>query len=169
MIGKANPAKTKIKEDAGKGPNTNSDLTSKGNTYLSDIELKDLNWHVGPLYFEYGQAELRNETVQLLDQNLDVLKSNKQLKVMINGFADSRGSAEYNKMLSYKRANSIKKYFTSHGISQSRIIGVNGFGETQLVNHCSDEANCSEEEHAANRRVEFKIMNQGNKTPITIK
>ncbi|WP_197063249.1 hypothetical protein, partial [Capnocytophaga canis] len=43
------------------------------------------------------------------------------------------------------------------GIDKSRITG-KGYGETQLVNGCSDGVSCSEEEHQANRRSEFIII-----------
>ncbi|HOW32382.1 MAG TPA: hypothetical protein PLP88_12530, partial [Bacteroidales bacterium] len=48
------------------------------------------------------------------------------------------------------------EYIISQGIDKSRITA-KGYGEHQLTNKCSDGVNCTEEEHQANRRTEFKI------------
>jgi len=44
------------------------------------------------------------------------------------------------------------------GINPTRILG-KGFGETQLINRCSNDIKCSEEKHQLNRRTEFVIIN----------
>jgi immunogenic 75 kDa protein PG4 len=70
---------------------------------------------------------------------------------------DSRGSDKYNLALSQRRAKSTIKWITSHGIKKNRITG-KGYGETQLVNECSNGVPCTEEQHQANRRSEFIII-----------
>lgn len=65
----------------------------------------------------------------------------------------------YNLSLSDKRAKSTVAYIISQGIDPSRISG-KGYGETQLVNECSNGVNCSEEAHQLNRRSEFIVVSQ---------
>jgi outer membrane protein OmpA-like peptidoglycan-associated protein len=89
---------------------------------------------------------------------VDVLKKNSSLRVTINGYTDSRGSAAYNQRLSERRANTVKQYMMNQGIAGNRI-STHGYGESRLLNHCSDGIQCSEEEHAVNRRVDFKVYN----------
>jgi flagellar motor protein MotB len=59
--------------------------------------------------------------------------------------------------LSGKRAQSSFEYLVAHGIDAKRIQYV-GLGESQLVNRCRDGVNCSEEEHAQNRRTVVEIL-----------
>ena len=54
------------------------------------------------------------------------------------------------------RAEEAKKYIASQGV-EAKNISAKGFGESKLLNKCTDDVDCSEEEHAKNRRMEFKI------------
>ena len=56
-----------------------------------------------------------------------------------------------NTMMDYPKEELIK-----NGISSNRLTS-KGYGETQLVNKCSDDVQCTEEEHQQNRRSEFII------------
>ena len=51
----------------------------------------------------------------------------------------------------------LTKNIIAQGIEASRIRA-KGYGETALVNKCADGVECSEEEHQANRRIEFKVL-----------
>ncbi len=70
---------------------------------------------------------------------------------------DSRGIVGYNVWLSTRRAKSTVSYIIEKGIDPSRITG-KGYGETQLINECSDGVDCTEAQHAKNRRTEFVII-----------
>jgi peptidoglycan-associated lipoprotein len=66
--------------------------------------------------------------------------------------------------LSLRRAQAVVEYLTSKGVDKARLVP-HGYGEHQLVNNCACEpnnvgpgANCTEAEHAANRRTTFKIL-----------
>lgn len=74
------------------------------------------------------------------------------MKIKIHSHTDSRGSHAYNQKLSLKRAQSTKEYLIGKGVNPSRL-SVKGYGENQLVNKCSDNVICSEEEHKQNRSV----------------
>jgi outer membrane protein OmpA-like peptidoglycan-associated protein len=124
---------------------------------LNDEELKSMNWSSQPMTFALNEAAVSEETKAVLDQNVTVLKSNDGLKVVIIGHADCRGSAAYNRSLSLKRAKTVQEYFVQKGVDAKQIKAVKGKGEEELVNNCSDGVECSEEEHAQNRRVQIEV------------
>ena len=66
------------------------------------------------------------------------------------------GDNKYNMLLSERRAKATVQYVISKGIAPERISG-QGFGESEPKVQCQD---CTEEQHAENRRSEFKIMNK---------
>jgi outer membrane protein OmpA-like peptidoglycan-associated protein len=125
---------------------------------LSDEELRTINWDSTPVKFGFNDASIKPELKAQIDNNVDVLKKNSSLRITINGYADSRGSAAYNQRLSERRANTVKQYMVNKGIAGNRI-STHGYGESMLLNHCSDGVQCPEEEHAVNRRVNFKVYN----------
>jgi len=111
---------------------------------------------VEKIYFKVAEWELESSAKAILNKLSILLKKNATLTVEISAHTDSRGEASANMALSEKRANEAKKYILSHGIKAERIVS-KGFGETHLLNQCLDEVPCSEEDHAKNRRMEFKI------------
>lgn len=84
------------------------------------------------------------------------MKNDKQLKITISSHTDSRSSSGFNILLSDKRSKAVIKYFVSNGISKERITGKR-YGKTMLVNNCYEGVECSEDDHAKNRRTEFKF------------
>ena len=78
------------------------------------------------------------------------------MKLDIRSHTDSRASFKYNEVLSNNRAKSTIAWLVKNGIESDRFTG-KGYGEKQLVNHCSDDVKCTEEEHQMNRRSEFII------------
>lgn len=86
-----------------------------------------------------------------------ILKDNPTIWIELGSHTDSRGKDAYNLNLSQKRAESAVDYIVSRGIDRNRITA-RGYGETQLLNRCSNGVECTEEEHQLNRRTEFKIV-----------
>ena len=80
------------------------------------------------------------------------------IKIELKSHTDSRAPDAYNMKLSKRRANSSVDYIISQGINSNRITG-EGYGETRLINRCSNNVKCSEEEHQKNRRTEFIVIN----------
>lgn len=74
----------------------------------------------------------------------------------IKSHTDSRQSASYNLRLSEFRAKATREYMIKKGIDASRLTA-KGYGETELLNECSDEVPCTKEQHQKNRRSEFII------------
>ena len=111
---------------------------------------------VNPIYYDLDKSNIRPDAAAELDKIVQVLKDNPGVSIELGSHTDARASASYNLKLSQRRADSAVKYIIEHGIDASRIKA-KGYGETQLINGCSDGVDCSEEAHQENRRTEFKI------------
>lgn len=77
------------------------------------------------------------------------------MEIMVKGHTDNRGSDQYNLNLSDRRARAAVQYVISKGIAKGRITG-KGYGESEPKVDCKE--NCTEEDHAKNRRNEFLIV-----------
>ena len=108
------------------------------------------------IYFDLDKYNIRQEAALDLEKILDVLNENPTMKLDIRSHTDSRQTFKYNEILSDRRAKSTIGWLVKNGIDPSRLTG-KGYGETQLVNGCSDGVKCTEEQHQQNRRSEFII------------
>ncbi len=117
-------------------------------TYVVNIE---------PIYFELNSSYLNKEAKQELEKVVDLMTRYPEMIIESGSHTDSRGIEGYNIWLSDRRAKSTVTYIIDKGIDPSRITG-KGYGETQLINGCSDGVDCTEAQHAMNRRTEFVII-----------
>lgn len=115
---------------------------------------------ISPIYFDYDKSFIRKDAAIELDKIVKVMNENPGMYVELGSHTDCRGSKKYNESLSDRRAKASAKYIASKITKPERIYG-KGYGESQLINHCACEgkvkSKCSEEEHQANRRTEFRI------------
>lgn len=111
------------------------------------------------VYYASGEYKLSAAGMNILDKVILVLKSNLNIQIEIGSHTDSRGNDDFNLALSKKRANAGAEYLINHGINAGRVKGL-GYGESKLKNHCGNGVTCSDEEHAKNRRTEFRIINK---------
>ena len=111
------------------------------------------------IYYDLGKAEIRPDAAQELNKLVKLLRENPSIEIELSSHTDSRGSDGFNMSLSQRRAQSARDYIVSQGIDASRVAG-RGYGETQLVNRCSNGVKCSDFEHQQNRRTEFKVTKQ---------
>jgi len=107
------------------------------------------------IYFEFDKSNITKEAAFELDKIVETMKANPTVVIMVRSHTDTRGTDEYNMSLSNRRAKSTVQYIISKGIAQDRISG-QGYGEGDLVEKCGDD--CTEEQHAKNRRSEFIIV-----------
>lgn len=107
------------------------------------------------IFFEFNKSNITQEGAFELDKLVQVMKNNDQLVIMVKSHTDNRGSDAYNMNLSDRRAKSTVQYVISKGIDKSRISG-KGYGESEPKVDCKE--NCTEEDHAKNRRSEFLII-----------
>ena len=108
------------------------------------------------IYFDLDKSNIREDAAIELEKILDVMVENPTIKINIKSHTDSRASFEYNDQLSERRAKSTLEWLVKNGIDTGRLTA-KGYGERELVNKCSDDVPCSEDEHQANRRSEFII------------
>ncbi|MGB5819252.1 MAG: OmpA family protein [Saonia sp.] len=107
--------------------------------------------------FDYSMWYLRRESRERLAKVIEIMKENPGITIEIGTHTDRRGNANYNKQLSQKRANAVKKYLVENGIAKNKIVA-KGYGESKPVIVCETDTSCSEEDHELNRRCEFVIV-----------
>ncbi|HRD51719.1 MAG TPA: OmpA family protein [Flavobacteriales bacterium] len=109
------------------------------------------------IYYDYDKWDIRPDAAVELDKIAQVFIDNPNLSFELGSHTDSRASDTYNLLLSDMRAKSAVDYLIQNGVPSERITA-RGYGERKLVNRCKDGVECSEEEHQANRRTEFKVV-----------
>ena len=109
------------------------------------------------IYFDLDKANIRPDAQAELAKIVEIMKVNPTMKIDVRSHTDSRQTNIYNEKLSNARARSTIAWLIKKGIERERLSG-KGYGESQLVNNCSDGVNCSETEHQLNRRSEFIIL-----------
>ncbi len=95
-----------------------------------------------------------------IDQLIEFLLKYPDMEIRIESHTDSRGDDEKNLLLSKRRAKAAFDYIKSKGVDPLRV-GYEGYGETRLLNKCDDGVDCSEAEHAVNRRTIVKVVKKG--------
>jgi outer membrane protein OmpA-like peptidoglycan-associated protein/tetratricopeptide (TPR) repeat protein len=114
-------------------------------------------FHIKEIYFDLDKYNIRKDAAIELAKILEVLLEYPTMKIAINSHTDSRQTHAYNVILSDNRAKLTRKWLIKQGISADRLTA-KGYGETKLVNNCSDGVECTEEQHQANRRSEFIVI-----------
>lgn len=109
------------------------------------------------IYYDLAKADIRPDAALELDKLVQLLNDNPEIKIEISSHTDSRDDDEANMDLSQRRAQSAVDYIISKGIARDRLVA-KGYGESLLVNGCSNDVECSEEDHQKNRRTEFKVI-----------
>src|ERR1700722_5427158 len=107
---------------------------------LFEREVKDA-------YFDYDKADIRTDARDNLSQTAQFLRSYPQVKIVIEGHCDERGSTEYNLALGDRRAAAAKQFLASLGISADRM---------ETVSYGKERPFCSastEECYTQNRRA----------------
>lgn len=103
--------------------------------------------------FEFNLSQLTAPAQQTLDEVANALLTQPELNVEIQGHTDSIGSAAYNLNLSQRRAEAVKAYLISKGVSAS-VLTAKGYGKAKPI-----ASNDTAEGRAQNRRVAFEIRN----------
>ena len=100
------------------------------------------------IYFETDSHTLKPEGAKVLNKIASFLQQNPKIKIGVYAHTDSVGSENYNLKLSNRRAESVKIYLRSKGISENKMVA-KGFGETQVI---------TEQTNEKNRRIEFEVL-----------
>ncbi|AFK01965.1 OmpA/MotB domain protein [Emticicia oligotrophica DSM 17448] len=139
----------KVKQSK-KGPKTveqNLGLVGQGDVFRLDN-----------IYYDYGQFFIRPDAAKELEMKLvPLLKKYPNMRIEVRSHTDSRSSDAFNLKLSENRARAVVDYLAARGINTKRVVA-KGYGEAELLNNCDDGIKCEEDQHQANRRTEFKIL-----------
>jgi peptidoglycan-associated lipoprotein len=100
-------------------------------------------------YFDYDSAAIRSDAREALQKTADFLKAYPNVRVVIEGHCDDRGSTEYNLALGQRRANAVKEYLVSLGVPADRL-NTTSWGKEKPF--CSEETEAC---WAQNRRGHF--------------
>ena len=120
------------------------------------------------IYYDFDKWNIRSDAATELDKLVTILVNNPGISIELGSHTDARGSDDYNRVLSQKRAESAVNYIISRGIDANRITA-KGYGESVPVNSCINGVNCPEEEHQKNRRTEFRVTRVDNNIRIITK
>jgi len=133
-------------------------VTKGGLTTWKEIDCKLVEYSPLPINWNLGSATLTSAAKRIIDERLlPILKDG--VTVEIASHTDSRGTKSSNQDLSERRARSVVNYLMAKGINSSQLVA-KGYGENRLTNRCADGVTCTEKEHLANRRTEFRVINQ---------
>lgn len=113
--------------------------------------VEKVNYVAKNVLFRTGSDKLTNDSYSVLDELVDVMKKNPELRLTIDGYTDNTGTPQINLALSQKRADAVKKYLVQKGVDTARIKAV-GHGQENPV-----ADNSTEEGRSKNRRVEMKV------------
>lgn len=126
-------------------------------TYTAQYVLLSLN---GSTLFDSGEAQIKNNSIKLLNTIADVLKNYKQYSIAIEGHTDNRpiNTKEFpsNMYLSSARAIQVYEFLVKKSFDPKKMFAV-GYGEYRPV-----ASNSKEKDRSKNRRVEIKIINSIN-------
>ena len=117
--------------------------------------------NINIIYFDFDKYEIRPDARIELEKVIAAMLKYPDLTIELGSHTDCRGSKAYNQKLSENRANATAKYLIKYIDNTDRVI-IKGYGESQPVNNCKCETvidtDCSEEQHQANRRTEFRLL-----------
>src|SRR5690606_33177216 len=122
-------------------------------------EVKKFTGVIKGINFKVNSADLTRASFRTLDRALKIFQEYPDLRVEIAGHTDDTGSAEYNRDLSQRRAETVKDYFVSKGIAEERLIA-RGYGPDKPIDPRKTKA-----ARAKNRRVEFTLLTGAQTSP----
>ncbi len=108
------------------------------------------------IYYDFEKWNIRPDAEPTLNDLAEILNENPQISIQLGSHTDCRGPGSYNENLSQKRAQSAVDFLITKGIPSDRLVA-KGYGENSPAIDCACNR-CSEEEHQANRRTTFKIL-----------
>lgn len=112
---------------------------------------------IGIIYFDLDKSDIRYDAAIELNKVVLLMYQYNAVVIKIESHTDSRANDQYNLELSDRRAKATRDYLISQGVAPERIESAIGYGETQLLNNCSNGVPCTEAQHQVNRRSEFII------------
>jgi len=103
------------------------------------------------IYYDFDKSSIRPDAREILKANAEIFAKNSTATIVVEGYCDERGTAEYNMALGERRAQEAKQYLVNLGINATRIETIS-FGEERPADPGHDEA-----AWAHNRRAQFLL------------
>ncbi len=126
------------------------------NPITLDIELDPIqagsSTVLNNIFFDFGKYNLKEKSTIELENIIEFIKQNPELKFEIGGHTDDIGSEKDNQTLSIERAKAVYTYLIEKGISKNKLI-YKGYGKSKPI-----ISNITEENRQLNRRIEFRIL-----------
>ena len=142
-----------MRTDAVEVDNTNSENVENYVTETKKSEGDLIVLDTNKLKFDFNSATIKDEYNSVLEKLKNYIEA-KNHKISITGYTDSKGTKEYNKELSLRRAESLEERLIELGLSPDKIVETKGNGDNNPV-----ASNDTEEGRAANRRIEVQFIN----------
>lgn len=125
--------------------------------YLDPTMKKGMTFRLENILYDFDKSNIRKDAAIILDKLVKIMEEYLTLKIELSSHTDSRGSDSYNMALSDRRAKSAVEYLVTRGIARERMVA-SGYGESKLLNRCSNGVSCSIQEHQLNRRTEVTVL-----------
>ncbi len=109
------------------------------------------------IYFEFDSEGLTPRTQKQLSIVTSLLKLDPNKTITISGHTDAKGSKEYNETLSAQRAQSVKDFFASHGVSPKQVITEAHGAQHPRVSNTLTDGSDNPDGRRANRRTEIYL------------
>lgn len=131
----------------------------------NEAELESLDINLGDVMIlqqvfpDYNSELIEDKAMEKLNSFAMFLNEHRSVKIQISSHSDTKGNESFNQRLTDLRAKRIADFFSANGINSKRFIAL-GYGGSRPRNHCSAGTDCSEDQHAFNRRIELKIIDK---------
>lgn len=140
-----------INDEEDKCPTLAGEKENQGCPKVTAEQQQKISYAAKSIQFEFKKVELTPSSFKVLDEVAEILKTNPTLQIKVEGHS-SGPESESNRILSQKRAETVKDYFISKGIAAARI-SAEGFGSSRHISEDGDK-----HENAIDRRVELKVL-----------
>jgi peptidoglycan-associated lipoprotein len=123
----------------------------EGRNIKTSSEMRNEKGGLEDIHFDFDKSNIRQDDRKILSRNAAYLSKNINVKIVIEGYCDERGTAEYNMALGERRADEAKKYLVNLGIDGKRITTIS-YGSEKPLDPGHDEV-----AWAKNRRDHFAV------------
>lgn len=149
---KAKESQIEQKEEAKKAnvEEVTPTMIAKAQTTATTDSSKEVGVLAKMIHFDFDKYDIKKEAGEVLKEIADYLKANPEIRILIEGHCDERGTREYNLQLGMRRAEAAKKYLVDLGIDEKRLETISYGKDKPLIDEHNESA------WAKNRRCEFK-------------
>lgn len=110
------------------------------------------------IHFDFDRYNIKSEWVGVLAEAARMMKERPDMKVMVEGHTDSKGSDAYNQRLSERRAQAVLNWLAENGVGSSRMQAIGYGGTRPIADNNNPNGSDNPEGRAMNRRVELKVV-----------